>query len=336
MPVFPLESSQIVFEKGKLDMSGSPNALEAARTIEYRNAVSMQLQAMPGKLRPLVGSSNSGAGSKLVKVDNRFDELDIQEKTVRNQKTTNQNTDLETRWIAKPPLQFVAPIIDRDDTVQTPIDVHSPLASATARATRRGQDIRWFQGFYGNALVGGGEDALTSTPFKSTNILAVDAGEASAKGITKNKLIAMQELQRIRLNDPEAEQPIGIITAKQVSDLLKINEMTSRDYNPGLQGALATGKPTPFMGFMWLWCEYSNSTKRGYGAAAALTVDGSGYRRVPFLYPSGMHWESWEEFFGRVSELPDTHYNSQIYGSTTGAATRVNEDKCFQMLCLEV
>jgi hypothetical protein len=49
-----------------------------------------------------------------------------------------------------------------------------------------------------------------------------------------------------------------------------------------------------------------------------------------------MHWGQWgEEFFGRVSERADKNYALQIYGETCGAATRVNEDKCYQMLCLE-
>ncbi|HEX5213323.1 MAG TPA: phage capsid protein [Pseudolabrys sp.] len=318
-------------------MSGNPAALEAARTIEYRDAVTFQLAAMPGKLRPLVADTGSGSGTKLVKIENRFDELDVQEKTQRNQKTTNTNPDLETRWIAKPPMQFVAPIIDRDDTVQTPIGVDSALATQTSKACRRAQDIRWLQGFYGNALVGGDEAALTSVPFKAANIMAVDTGEAAPAGITKNKLIAMGELMRVRLNDPEAETAIGLVTAKQISNLLKINELVNRDYTRAdLEGSLMSGKPTPFMGFTWLWCEYSNGTKRGYGPAAALSVDSNGYRRVPFFYASGMHWESWEEFFGRVTEMPDIHYNTQIYGSTTGGACRNNEDKCFQMLCLEV
>jgi len=137
------------------------------------------------------------------------------------------------------------------------------------------------------------------------------------------------------LVDLEDEMPIIIVTAKQVTDLLKINEVTSRDYNPMVTQALQNGKVAEFLGFRFLPAEIGNATNRGYGTAAALTVDGSGYRRVPVFVPSGMHWGTWEEFYGRVEERADKNYSWQIYGETCGAATRTNEDKCFQMLCLE-
>jgi hypothetical protein len=55
-------------------------------------------------------------------------------------------------------------------------------------------------------------------PFKSANILAVDAGDQRHRtGITKNKLIAMRELMAIRLVDLERSKCRRMVTAKQIS-----------------------------------------------------------------------------------------------------------------------
>lgn len=315
-----------------MTVPGTPQAIETTRTIEYRLGVDFQLNEMPGKLRPLVGSS-ANYSDKMAQIEDRFDELQVREVTGRNTDTVNTDIDVERRWIMKPRRQNVAPLLDKDDAITTKVDLQSPLATQTAKAIRRAQDGRWLQGFYGNAYTGEGESTLTAVPFKAANILAVDTGETGAHGITKNKLIAMLELIKVRLVDIEAEKPIMLITAKQASDLLKINEMVSRDYNPLFAQTLYDGKPSDFMGFRFIQTELGNS--KVYPDAYGLTVDGSGYRRNPVFVPSGMHFGIWEEFDGRIDVLPGKNMSTQIYAETCGAATRVNEDKCFQMLNLE-
>ncbi|HEV2746416.1 MAG TPA: phage capsid protein [Allosphingosinicella sp.] len=306
-----------------------PSDIEVARTIEYGLGVDYQLNERPGKLRPLVGSSKAYT-DKAAQIEDQFDDLVAQEKDERNGDTVNTDLSLVRRWIHKPKTQNVAPLLDRDDAMTTKVDLHSPAVVQTAKAIRRAQDDRWLEGYYGTAYTG--ETGTTAVPFKAANILAVDADEAAPRGITLNKLIAMQEMITEALND-EDEMPIGIITAKQVSDLLKLNQVQSKDYNPDLPGALKTGKVGTFMGFRWINTQLGNA--RVYPRGASLTVDGSGYRRVPFLLPSGMHWGSWCDFFGKISDRGDKNHSQQIYGETCGKSTRVNEDKCFQMLCLE-
>lgn len=308
-----------------------PSDIEVSRTVEYRLAVGYQLSETPGKLRKLVGSSASYS-SKKAQIEDRFDDLQAKERDTRNGDTNNTDVSLERRWIVKPKPQDVAPLIDRDDQLATQITLKSPIAVNTAKAIRRAQDDRWLQGFYGNAYTG--EDGATQVGFKAANILAVNYNEGSAKGITINKLIGMKKLMLQRFVDLENETPICIYTAEQLEDLLSILQVTSRDYNPQAMMALQNGEVTSFMGFTFVPAELGNAA--AYPLANGLTVDGSGYRRVPFLVPSGMHWGQYgDEFFGRVTERADKNYSLQIYGETVGAATRLNEDKCFQMLCNE-
>lgn len=314
-----------------MTVPGTPEAIETTRTVEFRLGVGFQLQEQPGKLRPMVGSSGSYS-DKSAQIEDRFDDIQVREKTTRNSDTVNTDVDVERRFIHKPRTQNAAPLLDRDDLISTKIELESPISVQTARAIRRANDNRWLQGFYGNAYTG--ETGATAVPFKSSNILAVDAGEVAAAGLTLNKLIAMQELMRTRLVDIEAEKPIILVTAKQITNLLKINQLTSRDYNPMLSQALQTGQPGDFMGFTFMPTELGNS--KVYPDAYTLTVDGSNYRRVPVLVKSGMHRGTWVEFFGKITQRDDKNFSTQIYAETCEAYTRVNEDKCFQMLCLEV
>lgn len=307
-----------------------PSDIEVTRTIEYRLAVGYQLNEMPGKLKVLVGSTGSYADKK-VQVEDRFDDLVAAEKVTRNGDTNNVDVSAERRWLIKPRTQNVAPLLDRDDLIATKIEVKSPIAVQTAKAIRRAQDDRWLQGYYGNAYTG--EDGATAVPFKSANIVAVNQDEGSNAGITLNKLIYMRMLMQSKFVDFESESPIAIITSKQHRDLLKITQIQSADYNPQATLALQKGEALNFMGFTFITAEIGNSA--AYPLASTLTVDGSGYRRVPFFVKSGMHLGVWTDFYGDISPRADKNYSTQIYAETCVAATRLNEDKCFQMLCNE-
>jgi hypothetical protein len=310
-----------------MTVPGTPSAIETTRTTDFRLAVDYQLQEQSGKLWPLVGS-HANYSDKLGQIEDRFDDVLVREVVTRNGDTVTSDIDVERRWIVKPRRQNVAVLIDKDDMLSTKIELKSPIAVQTARAIRRAHDGRWLQGFYGNAYTGEGESSLTAVPFKSANILA-----SSSAGITKNKLIAMRELIATRLVDTEAEMPIMLITAKQVTDLLKINEVVSRDYNPAVTLALQNGEPTPFMGFRFIQTELGNS--RVYPDASTLTVNGSSERLNPVFVPSGMHGGTWLDFEGYIDRRPDKNQSIQVYGETVAAATRVNEDKCFIMANVE-
>lgn len=309
-----------------MTVPGSPSALETTRTIEFRLAVDFQLNEVPGKLKPLAGSFGSYK-DKMAQIEDRFDDVQVHEIIGRNADTINTDIDVERRFIPKPRRQAVAPLIDRDDMLSTKIDLKSPIATQVARNIRRAQDDRFLQGFFGNAYTG--EAGGTAVPFKAGNIVA-DGGV----GLTKAKLISLMELIRIRLVDVEAEKPIILITAKQVTNLLGINELASRDYNPGLVQALQSGMPGDFMGFRFIMTEFSNA--RAYPGSYALSDAGAGVRKCPVFVPSGMHFGVWEEFYGKITERDDKNLSTQIYAETCGAAVRVNEDKCFLVNCLEV
>lgn len=312
-------------------MAGQPSDIEVTRTVEYRLGVSYQLNERPGKLRPLVGSTGAYSDKK-VQIEDRFDDLTAQEKTQRNGDTNNSDLSAERRWIVKPRTQNLAPLIDRDDAISTKLDLQSPAVVQTAKAIRKAQADRWLQGYFGNAYTG--EDGATVVPFKAANVMAANTDEAGFVGVTINKLIAMRVLMQTRLVDTEEEMPVMLYTARQLKDLLKLAQIQSRDYNPEAYEAMKNGMVTSFMGFIFIPTELGNAAV--YPTATAQTIQaGTGYRLLPVFVKSGLHWGSWTEFFGKISERNDKNHSMQIYAETCGTVTRVNEDKCFAMACNE-
>lgn len=307
-----------------------PSDIEVTRTVEYSLGVDHQMREQPGTLRPLVGSEETYSDKK-AQIEDRFQRLKAREKTERNGDTVNTDLSAERRWIVKPRTQNVAPLIDRDDAISTKLDLNSPAAKETADAIRTAQDDRWVQGYYGSAYTG--EDGATLVPFKAANIMAVNYGEAGASGITLNKLIGMKKLMRQRRVNLKKERPICLYTAEQLEDLLKISQIQSRDFNPLATQALQNGEVTYFMGFDFVPMELGD--EEALPLSSDLTVDGDGYRLLPFFVKSGLHWGNWTDFWGKISDRGDKNHSMQIYGETCGTATRLDEDKCFLMRCAE-
>lgn len=301
-----------------------PSDIEVTRTVEYRLGVDYQLNEQPGKLFPLVGSTGSYTDKK-AQIEDQFDDLVAEEKTERNGDTKNVDMSAVRRWIVKPRTQNVSPLIDRDDSISTKLDLQSPAAVQTAKAIRRAQDVRWLQGYFGTAYTG--EDGASTVPFNPSNILPANAGEVGNVGVSLNKLIEMQMMMEEADLDLESEKPVFIYTAKQKADLLKIAEYQSRDFNPLATQALQDGRVTDFMGFRFVPAQIGSNG--AYPGAAALTLDGNGRRLLPVFLPSGLHRGIWTDFWGKVSDRGDKNHSMQIYGETCVAVARVREAKCF-------
>lgn len=305
---------------------------DGLRTVDFNAAVEFQLNEMPGKLWPWSGSSATyrGKGAKLV---DRFGDLYTQTIVTRNGDTKTQDIDAIRRWIVKPPRDAVAVMLDPDDEMATEVGLKSPLSVAVARAVSRYKDDQWLKAYYGVAYTG--EQGAVAVPFKSANVLPVDAGTPGTQtGLTLEKLIQMGVLMGSNFVDTEAETPIILITAKQQGDLLRIAQVQSADFNPNAAGqALQTGKVIEFMGFKFMRAEIGNS--KAYQKSAALTLDGNGNRLLPVFVPSGMHGGVWLSFDGHVDQLASKNHSEQIAGYSCVAATRVDEDKCYLLTVKE-
>ncbi|ARS27617.1 phage capsid protein [Sphingomonas sp. KC8] len=304
------------------------NSVETTRTVEYEGNIGLQLQQTETMIAQYA-QTGSHTGPK-VELEDLFGAAKKQRKDTRLGKTKTSDLNIERRWLAKKKEFYYNFYIDNDDQLETKIGLKGGYTMAGAATLARGKDEEWLLGFYGNALTG--EEGTDVVPFKPANILPVNAG-GGGNGLSIEKLIYAREYLKKRHVAVAAERPLIATTAAQQTDLLKQIEIQSADFNKKEKLTLQEGKVTSFMGFDFIELEYGDSVS--FEEAAPLTVDGNGYRRVPMWVPSGMHVGTWQDYRAFVVQRPDMEFAWQIFAGRTCAATRMNEDKCFQLLCQE-
>lgn len=304
--------------------------IEVTQTVTYEGNVRLALQQRDSKMGPFIASKGNHTGPK-VEVEDVFGQATRQKKTTRTGPWQTSDIDQKRRWLAKPVLDYFHKFIDMDDQLSTKIDIKGPYTMAGAAAVNRARDEAFFTGYYSTAITG--KEGTTSVPFKAANVLPVNAG-GGGSGLTIEKIMAGREVLGGYHVDLETEKPIIPVTAKQVTDLLKQIEIQSTDYNPKDKTALQQGYVREFLGCIFVPIEFGNVGS--FPDAAPLTVDGSGYRRVPMFVPSGVHQGTWLELMAKISQRDDLEgFPWQIVCGTEVAVTRLEEDKCLQLLCEE-
>ena len=309
------------------------NWADTTRTVEFQANTEFELAEMPGKLAMMCGSKGSHSGAS-VEITDRFSEMVAEDIVTRNSDTVNTDPDVTRRWMHKPRRASVAPLLDPDDVMSTSVDIKSPLVMGTARAVRRRQDDAFLEGYFGTAYTG--EKGTIGVPFKSANIMAADWKTTGTNtGLTLDKLIDIRAQMTAAFVDMESEMPVIPVTSYQIADLLRIPEVRNRDFNISEIMPLQSGKVINFMGFTFVPCEYGNASPKAFPKGAPLTLASTGIRRVPVFVPSGLHRGSWLEFQANIDMRADKNHSTQIAGYTAVGVTRLNEDKCFQILCKE-
>ncbi len=295
------------------------DAYDEVRTVEYNLAVEHELNQTPGKLSPLVGDSK-GYTDKGAQLIDRFGHIDLEEKTTRNGDTNNTDVDVTRRFIKKPKSANVAPLIDRDDMKQTKVDLKSPIAVSTGLGTRRYHDKQWVRGYYGNGWTG--EDGDVAVPFDSNNI--IDLGG----GFTKAALLKLREDMNLGDVDTEAEEPIVLLDPQSETGLFNIQEYIDADFNESRP--MVRGEVKPWLGFRFVRANLKS--RKAFGNAVDLMIPAANHIALPAFVPSGLHRGAWTEFWGKIEELPNKQYSTQIYAEACSAVVRTDEAKCYQLV----
>lgn len=288
------------------------------RNVEYNNAVTYELAQKPGMLSPLVGSTDNYSGNAKARIENRFDELEMEDQQGRNEDTNLTDLASTTRWIKAGPAADTAVLIDKNDQKVTQVPLNSPIANRIALAARRYHDRKWIEGYVGTAYAG--EDGDTAIPFPAGNHI----GDPNT-GMTKDKLLELREVMLSKDVDVDEEMPIILLGPRQQTELFKIPEYVDADFTPGY--TLARGEVKSWLNFRFISINFDS--KRGYGKLGTTLLRDGDTRLLPAFQPSGLHRGVWTEFFGHIDMRPDKKLNTQIYGEARSAVTRVNEDKCF-------
>lgn len=306
----------------------SDDGFDTNRTVDYQKNVGWQLNANPGILYPLAGSTGTYTDVSSQIEDQFADDFNLEDKQVANGDTNNRDASSERRWVKKPKSANVAPLRDRDAMLGTSVDIDSPLVMGTARGTRRYHDDKFVEGFFGTAWTG--EHGDIAVPFKAANCVPVNLGGVDT-GLTEDKLMQLSEMYELADVDTEAEQPIVLVTPKQVSDLLRIDRYVNSRYSDSRK--LDARELKPYLNLRFFRVNLGSA--RAYPRSSQLTLSGT-TRRLPSFVPSGLHRAVWTEFFGRITERDDKQFSKQVYAEACSTVTRLMEDKCFYIEAKEV
>lgn len=292
----------------------------------YRDSVEFLLEQGDSKLLPCV-TDMDGSG-ELHKIVDQLEDVNPMIKTGRNANTEYVEVGHDGRWVAQPNPIFFATLVDQQDKLASGIDLQGNYARAGQRAIARGTDDIILGAFYGGAQ-SGSKGTVTKT-FDTGNVVPVNEGGVGNTNLTIAKLRAAWEVLAANHCDLDMEEFWMGVTASQAAALM--SELEHNDSNFGATGIeMRDGKLRKLYGFNFVHIELGNPRFSNAG----LTVDGSGYRKVPFWAKSGMAAVFWNRLFTSIDRMPGKHFSAQVYASRDVAATRLEEGKCGYILCNE-
>lgn len=233
---------------------------------------------------------------------------EAQDRTARHEDTKYVDTPHSKRWLDLADKVY-ADLIDEQDKVRMLIDPTSPYVQAAVMALNRKKDDVIIAAMTGSART------------KSSGDVALPSAQKIAvggTGLTLAKLISAREL----LDEAEVEedeQRYFATSAKQLSDLLALTQVTSSDY--ASVKALVQGDIDTFMGFKFIRSERLNKTGND--------------RYCPAWAKTGMKLGIGIEKRVRVTELPTKNYSVQVYADMSLGAVRTEEVRVVEVACQE-
>jgi hypothetical protein len=301
-----------------------------AHRVTYRSNVELALQQKKAKLAPYITwASYDGEKSK---IKDLVGSVKPNRGRTRHGDTNYNNTPHDGRWIAPGDEYYYADLVDKADKFLAPgIDITGMYTMAAAATLARADDDAFLEGFYGNALAG--KEGATVLPFAPANIIAVNTGAAAPTGLNIPKLRKARAMFVANLVDTDEEELYMAVTSTQTDNLLSELQATSAEFTDSRQApVLESGKLRKLLGFNFVECEIGNAASFDN---AGLTLDGSGYRRVPAWCKSGISGGTFGEPLMSIDPLPQKRHSVQVYAGKFVTVTRNDEAKAIQVLCAE-
>lgn len=287
--------------------------IEKSWQYEFRNNIELLLQQKDSRFSGAVTvDTYQGEGGRPV---DQIRERDAIERVGRHGDTPIEETEHVIRWIEPKDYEVPADLIDNVDRLRTGISFEGAYSRNHAAALNRAKDQTILDNFFGTNKTGKYGSGTTSFDTSGMQVAA------SSKGMTVDKLRQARKKLRANEVDLDSESAYVGITAEQEEDLLQDIQVTSRDFG-GERATLVDGKIMRFMGFNFIHSEL-------------LPVDGSSNRRCPFWVKSGVHLGMWGGPQTAMSIRADKRHSLQIYSWMTLGATRLDEEKCGEILCAE-
>lgn len=289
-------------------------APDTASVKQFNDNITLLAQQKDSRLSGCVMVDNNFRGEK--KFYDQYASDDLQELMSRYADTPVQNPDHRRRMVT--PRYFVGNTLeDPKDALTMIVDPKSTYMQAKQAACNRKKDDVIISAFGGSSLTG--KEGTTSVPFAAANQVAVTQGSgATPSGLNKSKVLKAKNL--LDQAEVEFEERYAVHTADQMTDLLNITEVASKDFNT--VAALVEGTITRWLGFEWKHSE-------------RLLTDGSSHRLLYFWQKKAIQLAVQKEAEGRVTERADKNYAWQVYIRIVLGATRLEEERIVEVACAE-
>ena len=290
----------------------------------YKTNVEMLLQQMGGKLSDCV--TRDRYVGKAASVVEQFGRVTAVKNMARNSDTPLTSVPQDRRWVY-PSDYDASELIDQQDRLRLLADVNSGFTQSIVAAMRRAQDEEILLAFFRSAQTG--ENGTTPTAFPGTQVVAATIGGAGPSvGMNLAKLRAAKKLLIAASVDVENDPLYVAMTSADHDGMLTETQAVSLDYND--KPVLVDGMITKFMGFNFKLIEFISQPDY----PQAQPIIGLATRQVPVWAKSGMHLGTWNDLGISVDQRPDKRNSTQIYATETIGATRLQENKVVQILCV--
>ena len=274
----------------------------------YGSNVSMLAQQIGPRLRTTVTVKSGVVGEETY-----MDQIEAFEAIARGSRLAATDPTLASYARRRIALEdfYIAKAIDKMDDVRTLADPTSAISKSGIAGLGRKIDDQIIAAIYGTAYTGkvGG----TSTVLPSAQKVA-----SASTNLTLAKWLDALEILNGNDVDPSDEKYL-LIGSNQLSSLLNTTEIKSADYNT--VKALAQGQLNSFLG-----CTVIRTERLPVAASV---------RKCLLYTKSGVGLAIGRDIVSRIDELPTNHYAKQLYFSMAIGASRLEEDKCVEISCLE-
>ena len=274
---------------------------------QYKSNVFHLAQQKGSRLRNAVKTENVTGKAHFFE---RIGSTAAEKRTSRHSDTPRMDTPHSRRKVTMDDYDW-ADLIDNEDKVRMLISPSSEYAMAGAWAMGRAMDDAVIAAASGTAYSGasGGTSVALASGQKIVH---------GSAGLTLAKLLEAKEILDSSDVDPD-EPRFMIVTAKQLQNVLGVEQLTSADYSS--VKALVQGEIDTFLGFNFIRTE-------------RLVTDGSNRLALAFTQ-NAIGLALGQDINTKISERADKNYATQVFLSMSIGATRVEDEKVVEIACVE-
>lgn len=205
-------------------------------------------------------------------------------------------------------------LLDKQDVMRLVADPQGKYMQNMIAAANRQKDDIIINAWEANSFAIDEDMAATPIALPNSQIIT----EGGTGGLTITKLLKVKEI----LDAAEVEEEEGrtaVVGSRQITDLLATTEVKSSDYNT--VKALAEGRINDFMGFHFIRIERLKKA--------------SNLRRCGFYGKNAIGIAVGEEFGVSIDKRPDKGNATQLLGTMSADATRIEDKKIVVVECYE-